>query len=265
MRLILLGPPGAGKGTQGQRIAARYQIPRISTGDMLRAAAQRGSMIGLQAKQYIDQGLLVPDGVMIDLVEERLLEPDCRDGFLLDGFPRTEVQASALDAFLCEEQLKLDAVIDLEVNEEELIRRLTGRRVCAVCLTNYHLTFAPPRVPGRCDREGAPLTQRDDDRPEPIRQRMQVYKRQTAPVLDYYRREGLLYPIDGMLSEEEVARRIDALLASLTMAAPRAPGVSPPRPAGDPGVSPPANLDRPSGAVRPGYPPAQRLSEAPEG
>src|SRR5262249_23124346 len=122
MRLILLGPPGAGKGTQGQRIAARCEIPRISTGDMLREAAQRGSMIGLRAKQYIDQGLLVPDSVMIDLVEERLLEPDCRDGFLLDGFPRTEVQAVALDAFLCEELIRLDAVIDLEVDEEELIR-----------------------------------------------------------------------------------------------------------------------------------------------
>jgi adenylate kinase len=221
MRLILLGPPGAGKGTQGQRITARYQIPRISTGDMLRAAAQRGSMIGLQAKQYIDQGLLVPDGVMVDLVEERLLEPECSDGFLLDGFPRTEVQAVALDSFLCDENLKLDAVIDLEVDEEELIRRLTGRRVCPICQTNYHLIFAPPRVPGRCDREGAPLTQRDDDRPEPIRQRMQVYKRQTAPVLDYYRREGLLHQIDGMVSQEEVARRIDALLASFTMASTR--------------------------------------------
>lgn len=214
MRLILLGPPGAGKGTQGQRIAARCQIPRVSTGDMLREAAQRGTMIGLRAKQYIDQGLLVPDSVMIDLVEERLLEPDCRDGFLLDGFPRTEVQAVALDAFLCEERLKLDVAIDLEVDEEELIRRLTGRRVCPVCLTNYHLVSAPARVPGRCDKDGAPLTQRDDDRPEPIRQRMQVYKRQTAPVLDYYRREGLLQQIDGMVSPEEVARRIDALLAN---------------------------------------------------
>src|SRR5262249_14119330 len=166
------GPPGAGKGTQGQRIAARCEIPRISTGDMLREAAQRGSMIGLRAKQYIDQGLLVPDSVMIDLVEERLLEPDSRDGFLLDGFPRTEAQPAALDPFLSDEHLRLDVAIDLKVDEEELIRRLSGRRVCPVCQTNYHLLKAPPRVPGRCDKDGTPLMQRDDDRPEPIRQRM---------------------------------------------------------------------------------------------
>src|ERR671915_275172 len=133
MRLILLGPPGAGKGTQGQRIAAKHQIPRISTGDMLREAAQRGSIIGLQAKEYIDKGLLVPDAVIIELVEARIMEPDCRLGFLLDGFPRTEVQAVALDAFLADESLHLDHVFDLRVDDTELIRRLTGRRVCTLC------------------------------------------------------------------------------------------------------------------------------------
>jgi adenylate kinase len=212
MRLILLGPPGAGKGTQGQRIAANLGIPRISTGDMLREAGQRGSIIGLQAKQYIDQGLLVPDSVMIELVEERLLEPDTERGFLLDGFPRTEVQADALDTFLREEGMQIDAVLDLQVDEEELIRRLTGRRVCTQCGHNYHLIYSPPKQPGRCDIDGSPLMQREDDRPDTISQRMQVYRRQTAPLLEYYRREGLLRQINGSVDPKEVARNIDQAL-----------------------------------------------------
>jgi adenylate kinase len=179
---------------------------------MLREAGQRGSLIGLQAKEYIDKGLLVPDSVIVELVEERLLEPDARAGFLLDGFPRTEVQAVALDTFLEEEGLRIDAVLDLEVDEEELIRRLTGRRVCTQCGRNYHLMSCPPKQPGRCDFDGAPLMQREDDRPDAIMQRMQVYRRQTAPLMEYYRREGILREINGSVDPQEVARNIDAIL-----------------------------------------------------
>lgn len=215
MRLVLLGPPGAGKGTQGPRIAARCQIPKISTGDMLREAARQGTPIGLQAKERIDRGLLVPDGLMIELVEARLREPDCADGFVLDGFPRTERQAIALDRFLHGERVSLNGVLDLKVDDSELIRRLSGRRVCPQCGTTFHLDTNPPRVPGRCDRDGAPLFQREDDRPESISRRMEIYRRETAPLIDYYRREGLLRPIDGNAPPQEVERQIDREIARL--------------------------------------------------
>lgn len=213
MRLILLGPPGAGKGTQGQRLAARHAIPRISTGDMLREAVRQGTPLGLEAKERIDRGLLVPDRVMIELIEQRLEEPDCQRGFLLDGFPRTEAQAVALDAFLDARHLKLDGVLDLKVDEEEAIRRLSGRRVCPRCGANYHVVFNPPRTAGRCDRDGAPLIQREDDRPESISRRMEIYRRDTAPLIDYYRREGRLRQIDGNAPLQEVERQIDREVA----------------------------------------------------
>jgi adenylate kinase len=215
MRLILLGPPGAGKGTQGQRISARHHIPRISTGDMLRAAAEQRTPLGLQAKERIDQGLLVPDDMIIELVEQRLREPDCETGFLLDGFPRTERQAIALDSFLDAQRLKLCGVLDLDVDEAELVRRLSGRRVCTRCGTTFHLESNPPSHAGRCDREGAPLVQREDDRPESIAKRMEIYRRETAPLIDYYRRGGRLRRIDGNAPPQEVERYIDREMASL--------------------------------------------------
>jgi adenylate kinase len=215
MRVILLGPPGAGKGTQGPRIAARCRVPRISTGDMLREAARLGTPIGLHARERIDRGLLVPDRMMIELVEDRLRQPDCEEGFVLDGFPRTEAQAVALDQFLEKRRQHLDGVLDFKVDDRELIRRLSGRRVCPQCGTTYHLETNPPREPDRCDRDGAPLFQREDDRPESIQRRMEIYRRDTAPLIDYYEREGLLRPIDGNAPPQEVERQIDRAMARL--------------------------------------------------
>jgi adenylate kinase len=215
MRLILLGPPGAGKGTQGHRIAARRHIPRISTGDMLREAARKATPIGLLAKERIDKGLLVPDDMMIEFVEARLREPDCAKGFVLDGFPRTAAQAAALDRFLDDERVHLSGVLDLKVTDQELIRRLSGRRVCPQCGTTYHVDTNPPRVPGRCDRDGAELFQREDDSAESISRRMEIYRCETAPLIEYYQREGLLRPIDGNAPPQEVERQIDREMARL--------------------------------------------------
>jgi len=215
MRVILLGPPGAGKGTQGPRIASRCQIPKISTGDMLRESARQGTPIGLHAKELIDRGLLVPDEMMIDLVEDRLMAADCAGGFVLDGFPRTAAQASALDEFLLRRHLELDGVLDIKVGDSELIRRLSGRRVCPQCGTTFHLETNPPQEPGRCDKDGAALFQREDDRPESISRRMVIYRNETAPLIDYYEREGLLRPIDGNAPPQEVERQIDREMARL--------------------------------------------------
>jgi adenylate kinase len=182
---------------------------------MLREAARLGTPIGLQAKERIDRGLLVPDGMMIELVEARLREPDCTAGFVLDGFPRTEAQAVALDQFLEERRLALDGVLDFKVDDKELIRRLSGRRVCPQCGATFHLETNPPREQGRCDRDGAPLFQREDDRPESISQRMEIYRRDTAPLIDYYEREGLLRSINGNAPPREVERQIDREMARL--------------------------------------------------
>lgn len=215
MRLILLGPPGAGKGTQGPRIAARCEIARISTGDMLREAARNGTAIGRLAKERIDRGLLVPDDDMIELVEARLREPDCTAGFVLDGFPRTRRQAVALDGFLGDHRLALDGVLDLQVKDAELIRRLSGRRVCPQCGATFHLETNPPQEADRCDCDGAPLYQREDDKPGSISQRMEIYRNDTAPLIDYYQREGLLRPINGDAPPREVEEQIDREMARL--------------------------------------------------
>jgi adenylate kinase len=184
----------------------------ISTGEILRDAAQRGTDFGLQAKAFTDHGELVPDDLMTPFVLNRLREPDSRNGFLLDGFPRTVQQAAELDRFLEDQGLDIDAVLHLVVDREELVRRLSGRRVCSKCGENYHIQSRPPKVPGVCDRDGAPLIQRDDDRPEAIRQRLIVNERDTAPVAEYYRDQGLLSRIDGNAPLDRVTAAIEAVV-----------------------------------------------------
>ncbi|HEY8414917.1 MAG TPA: adenylate kinase, partial [Thermaerobacter sp.] len=191
MRWIFLGPPGAGKGTQAARLAERAGVPQISTGDMLRAAVRAGTPLGLEAKRYMDAGQLVPDDVTIAIVRERLAQDDCRRGFLLDGFPRTVPQAEGLAAALEELGVGLDGVLYFDVPDEVVVERLSGRRVCPECQATYHVRFDPPREAGRCDRCGAALVQRHDDREETVRERLAVYRRQTEPLVDYYHRAGL--------------------------------------------------------------------------
>src|SRR5215470_7737906 len=208
MNLILLGAPGAGKGTQSKLLQEKLKVPQISTGDMLRAARQAQTPLGLQAESFMNVGKLVPDEVVIGLIRERLSAPDCRDGFILDGFPRTVAQAEALKKLLGELGRKLDAVISLEVPEQVLLERLTGRRTCSQCGTGYHLVFSPPKYDEVCDRCGGALVQREDDREETIRQRLKVYDEQTAPLVAYYRKEGLLKSSPGTGSTGEVFHRL---------------------------------------------------------
>jgi len=216
VRLVLLGPPGVGKGTQAKLLQERLGVPQISTGDLLREAVARATPIGLKAKTYMDAGELVPDDVIIGIVEERLAKPDAREGFLLDGFPRTVPQAEALAALLDKHSIPLDAVLALEGNEETLVRRLSGRRVCSSCAATYHVDNAPPKVEGVCDQCSGSLIVRDDDRPEAIRNRLQVYARSTAPLLDFYRERGQLLTVDASGTAAEV---FEAVWAALNRAA----------------------------------------------
>ena len=208
MNLILLGPPGSGKGTQAQKIAEQYHIPQISTGDILRGAVKERTPLGVEAQGYMDRGKLVPDEVVVGIVRERLMAPDCKKGFILDGFPRTLPQAEALDATLGEMKREIDHVISIEVDNEELLRRLTGRRTCRNCGTMYHVIFNPPAKEGICNVCGGELYQRDDDREATIRARLQVYEDQTAPLIAYYNKKGLLRPIKGVGTIEEIFRNI---------------------------------------------------------
>ena len=212
MRLVFLGAPGAGKGTQARQVGAGRGLLQIATGDIFREAATAGSSLGLEAKRYMDQGALVPDGVVVSLVTEWLERPAARKGFVLDGFPRTLAQAEALDRLLAERGLALDRVIVLDVSESELVRRLTGRRVCRRCGASYHRSSSPPRVPGRCDRCGGELYQRDDDREATVRRRLALYEQETPPLLAYYRRRGLLTVVKGEGSVEAVAAAVRAAL-----------------------------------------------------
>ena len=197
MRLAFLGPPGAGKGTQARDLSREWGVPHLATGDMLREALEARTALGLEAKRFMDQGTLVPDEVIIGLMRERLAKLDAAKGFIVDGFPRTIAQAEALARLLKDAGQALDAVIFFDVSEEELLRRLTGRRVCRQCQTTYHLVSAPPQKPGVCDRCGGELYQREDDRAETVRRRLEVFARQTAPLLDYYRQRNLLTTVAG--------------------------------------------------------------------
>ncbi|HHW39829.1 MAG TPA: adenylate kinase [Syntrophomonadaceae bacterium] len=215
MRLLIMGPPGAGKGTQAARIAEYCNVPHISTGDIFRAAIKAGTELGMKLKGYLDAGQLVPDAVTIEVIKERLKEPDCSGGFLLDGFPRTIPQAEALDRMLGDLGVRLSAVLNIAVSPEALLQRLTGRRICRKCGTPYHVVFNPPAVPGVCDRCGGELYQRSDDSEETVRERLEVYTKQTAPVLEYYRKQGLLKEINGELDIEDVWKEIQSHLRSL--------------------------------------------------
>ncbi len=213
MRLVLVGPPGAGKGTQAQFIAEHVTVPKISTGDIFRANVSEGSPLGVQAKAYMDRGDLVPDDVTIDMVRNRLAEPDALDGFLLDGFPRTVPQAQTLDGILRETaDSELDVVLELVVDDDEVIRRLSGRRTCRTCNHIWHVDFDPPKEPDVCDRDGGELYQRDDDQAETIANRLEVYAESTAPLVAYYAGRGMLIGIDATGPVDDVTQRaIDAL------------------------------------------------------
>ena len=208
MRLILLGGPGVGKGTQAQRLATKYNTPHIATGDILRQAVKDGTDIGLKAKSYMDKGLLVPDEVVIGIIEGRLAQPDAKVGYILDGFPRTVPQAKALDELTARLNMLPDAVVNITASTEMVVRRLSGRRTCRDCQAVYHVVNIPPKEAGVCDRCGGELYQRDDDQEETIRKRIQVYLEQTAPLLDYYAKSGQLTEVSGDLD-------IDVVFASI--------------------------------------------------
>jgi len=212
MNLILLGPPGAGKGTQAQRIMERYHIPQISTGDILRAAVKDGTSLGTKAKGFMDRGQLVPDEIVIGTIEERLKVKDCDPGFILDGFPRTIPQAEALQSILTKIGKRIDHVINIEVPSEELVRRLAGRRTCKNCGAMFHLLFQPPKKQGICDRCGGLLYQRADDNEETIRTRLKEYENQTAPLIQYYRGKKNLRSIQGMGGPDQIFDQIAHLL-----------------------------------------------------
>ncbi|MFI6128025.1 adenylate kinase [Micromonospora sp. NPDC051141] len=212
MRLVLVGPPGAGKGTQAEFIAAHLSVPKISTGDIFRANVTQGTPLGVEAKRYMDAGKLVPDDVTINMVRDRLAEPDAGEGFLLDGFPRTTPQAAELDKLLADLGTMLDLVLELVVDDDEVIRRLSGRRTCRGCGKIWHVEFDATTRDGVCDRCGAELFQRDDDKPETIAARLREYSEKTAPLVDYYGAQGKLVGIDATGPVEDVTvRAIDAL------------------------------------------------------
>ena len=213
MKIVLLGPPGSGKGTQAKRLEERRHLPQLATGDMLRAATASGSALGVRVKAIMDKGDLVPDDVMIEMIRLRTAEPDCARGFILDGFPRTVPQAEALDRMLAERGLGLDHVIEIEVDEAALIDRLSGRFTCRSCGASYHDRYNRPRTEGVCDGcGGRDFVRRPDDQPEAIKTRFAVYRRQTAPILPYYQARGLLRRVDGNREIDAVTREIESIL-----------------------------------------------------
>ncbi|RPF49310.1 adenylate kinase [Thermodesulfitimonas autotrophica] len=212
MNLLIMGPPGAGKGTQAAEIVKELKIPHISTGDMLREAVKQGTEMGKKAKEYMDKGQLVPDEVIIGVVKERLGQPDCKVGFLLDGFPRTLPQAEALDQTLKEMGIKLDAVINIRVPREKIVDRITGRRVCRSCGDTYHVVNKPPKESGKCDKCGGELYQRSDDTAETVNKRLDVYEAQTQPLLDYYGKQGIVLDING---DQPINKVLEDILSAL--------------------------------------------------
>ncbi|RJX19173.1 MAG: adenylate kinase [Ammonifex sp.] len=212
MNLLIMGPPGAGKGTQSEVLVNELKIPHISTGDMLREAVKQGTEMGKKAKEYMDKGQLVPDSVIIGVVKERLALPDCKVGFLLDGFPRTVPQAEALDQTLLDLGIKLNAVININVPRERIVARLTGRRVCRSCGATYHVLFNKPKDEGKCDKCGGELYQRSDDTEQTVNNRLDVYEAQTQPLIDYYNRQGLVLNING---DQEISGVLSDIMGAL--------------------------------------------------
>ncbi len=210
LNLILMGLPGAGKGTQAEKINEKYNIPHISTGDMFRLAIKEGTELGKQAKSYMDQGDLVPDEVTIGIVKERLGKDDCKDGFLLDGFPRTIAQADALQSILTEMNESIDYVLHVDVPQEKLMERLTGRRICPTCGATYHIVYNPPKEEGKCDKDGSELIQREDDQEETVKNRLDVNIKQLQPLLDYYKEKGYLVTLNGDRDIDQVFQDIQA-------------------------------------------------------
>ena len=214
MKIIMLGAPGAGKGTQAKKIAEKYQIPHISTGDIFRANIKNGTELGKKAKTYMDQGLLVPDELVVDLVVDRVAQDDCENGYVLDGFPRTIPQAESLDAALAKMGQKVDYAIDVDVPDENIVNRMSGRRACLSCGATYHIVYKPSKVEGICDVCGDKLVLRDDDKPETVKKRLSVYHDQTQPLIDYYKEAGVLANVDGTQDMEKVFSDIVAVLGA---------------------------------------------------
>ena len=214
MKIIMLGAPGAGKGTQAKKIAAKYDIPHISTGDIFRANIKNGTELGNKAKTYMDQGLLVPDELVVDLVVDRVQQDDCKNGYVLDGFPRTIPQAEALDKALAALGDKVDYAIDVNVPDENIVNRMGGRRACVGCGATYHLVYAPTKTEGICDVCGKELILRDDDKPETVQKRLNVYHEQTQPLIDYYTKGGILKTVDGTVDINDVFAAIVEILGA---------------------------------------------------
>lgn len=212
MKIIMLGAPGAGKGTQADKICAKYNIPHISTGDIFRANIKNNTELGQKAKSYMDKGELVPDELVVDLVVDRIKADDCTNGYVLDGFPRTIPQAEALDAALAAINDKVDYAINVEVPDENIINRMSGRRACVVCGATYHIVHIPTKVEGVCDKCGAELILRDDDKPETVKNRLNVYHEQTQPLIDYYTAKNILHEVDGTKAMEDVFSSIVSIL-----------------------------------------------------
>ena len=212
MKIIMLGAPGAGKGTQAKQIAAKYSIPHISTGDIFRANIKNGTELGKKAKEYMDQGALVPDELTCDLVMDRISQPDAANGFVLDGFPRTIPQAEALDKALTAAGQAMDFAVDVDVPDENIVNRMSGRRACLKCGATYHIVSIPTKVEGICDVCGEPVVQRDDDKPETVQKRLTVYHEQTQPLIDYYKGKGILKSVDGTVPMEQVFEEIVKIL-----------------------------------------------------
>lgn len=216
MNLILMGPPGAGKGTQAEKLVKDFSLTHISTGDMFRNAVKEGTQMGKKAKEYMDKGALVPDEIVVGIVKERLAEPDCAEGILLDGFPRTQEQAEALDGVMGDLNMKIDAVISVDVDDEELVERLTGRRVCRNCGSSYHVKFNPPKVRNICDHCSGELYQRSDDTIDTVNERLAIYKKQTMLMIEYYERQGIFIGVNGARSIDEVFADIAAEVQKIT-------------------------------------------------
>ena len=212
MKIIMLGAPGAGKGTQADMITKKYNVPHISTGDIFRANIKNGTELGKKAKGYMDQGLLVPDSLVVDLVIDRINQDDCKEGYVLDGFPRTIPQAEALDAALAAENEEIDAAIDVEVPDDNIVNRMSGRRACLKCGATYHIVYNAPKTEGVCDNCGSELVQREDDKPETVLNRLSVYHKETQPLIDYYNQKGKVAEIDGTQDLNAVFADIEKVL-----------------------------------------------------